>query len=213
MPRPEVLLVKSPKQWEVFLSPIRCEIAQALRCIGPCSAADLATMVDRPADVLYRHLDQLKKAGFVSEVGTRKRGRHHERLFDVTADDFAIDFAGASSDEEREALISTARSFLGTMIKSFEYAANTGNIVLGQADRGSIVKAERNFVINYELSRLPPEKFRKARALMYELKLLMDEARTEAEGPLYASVTVLCPVTRPQRRKKFRQKAGTQSAK
>jgi DNA-binding transcriptional ArsR family regulator len=186
------MYLKSPKQWEVLLSPIRGEIAQALRCIGPCSAAELAKMVDRPADTLYRHLEQLKRAGFVVEHGERKKGRHHERLFDVTADDFAMDFTEITRGEGKQSVHTTAKSFLGTIDKSMKSSLDAGALVMSGA--------ERNFVINYELSWLTPEKFKKARQLMYEIKQLMDEARPKGEGRLYCTLTVMCPVTRSNRR-------------
>lgn len=192
MPRPPVLYIKSPKQWEVFLSPIRGEIAQALRCIGPCSASQLAQMVDRPADTLYRHIDQLKRAGFVIETGERKRGRHVERLFDVAADDFAMDFAEITRGEGRASVQKTARAFLGTVSKTVGDSLEAGALEMREA--------ERNFVMNYELSRLTPERFKKARALMYQIKVLMDESRTRDEGALYCTLTVMCPVTRSRRR-------------
>jgi hypothetical protein len=48
MARQPVLYVRSPKQWETILAPIRTEILQGLRCLGPCSAGELAEMLDRP---------------------------------------------------------------------------------------------------------------------------------------------------------------------
>lgn len=69
-----------------------------------------------------------------------------------------------------------------------------------EAGELEIAGQHRNFVLNYELSWLTPEKFKKARALMYQLKQLMDESRPEGEGRLYCSITVLSPVTRAKRR-------------
>lgn len=192
MPRPEVLYVESPKQWEVLLSPVRRELVQALRCLGACTAAQMARMLDRPADTLYRHLEKLKLAGFVVEVGERKKGRHHERLFDVTADDFAMNFSDINSTDGHAAVSSTARAYLGAISTSIDDSLEAGALELAEG--------HRNFVINYELSWLTPEKFKKARALMYQIKLLMDEARPKREGRLYCSITAMCPVTRVKRR-------------
>ncbi len=191
MARQPVLRVRSPKQWEVFLAPVRRELVQGLRCLGPCSAAELARMLDRPADTLYRHLEAMKVAGFVVETGERKKGRHHERLFDLTADDFAIDFSDMSSPEGRQAVALTADVFLGSVAKMVAESAEANELVLPNPDP--------NFVLNYELSWLTPEDFKRARALMYQLKLLMDGARPKRAGRLYASITVLTPVTRKKR--------------
>ncbi|MFN5946604.1 MAG: winged helix-turn-helix domain-containing protein [Phycisphaerae bacterium] len=191
MARVPVMRVTSPKQWEVALTPIRSEIVQGLRCLGPCSAAELGKMLDRPADTLYRHLEALQRAGYVVETGTRKRGRHVERLFDLTADDFAMGFADASSPVGRQGIVRTGEAFLDAMQRALEGSAMAGELQLPNP--------EPNFVINYEVSWLKPEDFRKARALMYQIKQLMDGARPTRDGRLYASITVMCPVTRKQR--------------
>ncbi|MDX2017074.1 MAG: helix-turn-helix domain-containing protein [Planctomycetota bacterium] len=192
MPRPRFLSIQSPKQWEVILSPVRGELVQALRCIGPCSTSELAEMLDRPADTLYRHLDALKRAGFVIESGERVRGTHHERLFDLTADDFKMGFAAdAHSSEGQQGIAATARAFLGTMTDTIERSAEAG--VLELPPPGP------NLLLNYEVSWLTPAEFKKARALMFQLKQLMDKARPRRAGKLYASVAALCPVTRKRR--------------
>jgi predicted transcriptional regulator len=191
MARQPVLYVRSPKQWETILAPIRTEILQGLRCLGPCSAGELAEMLDRPADTLYRHIELLLQAGFVVETGERKKGRHVERLFDLTADDFAMDFVDTQSPEGRAGLNRTAKAFLGTMARAFDDSASSGTLNLPRPDP--------NFVLNYEVSWLTTEDFKKARALMYQLKVLMDEARVRREGKLYASITGLCPITRKRR--------------
>ena len=66
------MMVRSPEAWRVLISPVRAEIAEALRLLGPCSMAELAAAIDRPADSLYQHLELLQKAGFVVQAGFRK---------------------------------------------------------------------------------------------------------------------------------------------
>lgn len=149
-------------------------------------------MIDRPADLLYRQLEKLKAAGFVVETGVRKRGRHAERLFDVAADDFGIDFQSASGDAEASALVATGRSLCTGAARTVEDSARAGALRINGADR--------NFVINYEVSWLSPPQYQRVRALMYQIKQLMDEARAQREGRLYMSMTVVAPVTRRGRR-------------
>lgn len=192
MARPAVLWIKDPARWRVLLSPARMEILQALRCLGPASVAELATLVDRPADLLYRQLEKLKGAGIVVESGVRKRNRHAERLFDVAADDFAIDFDGLQGEPETAAIVETGRSFCTGAQRALEDSATAGALRIKGDDR--------NFVVNYELSWLTPEAFKRVRGLMYQVKQVMDESRGRGEGTLYVSVTVLAPVTRRRRR-------------
>lgn len=192
MSRTPVLSISSPAKWRVLLSPIRSELVQALRCIGPCSVSDLARAVGRPSDLLYRHLGLLERAGFVVQSGARKRGRHVERLVDVTADDFALGLQQLSNKVEQDTVIQTARAFLGTTRKTIEHSARRGALVLDSP--------QRNFILNYELTRLTPAQFREARALVGRLKQIMDDARASAEGELFASVVVITPVVRSSRR-------------
>ena len=46
MKRMPCLLVDSPAQWRVLVSPVRAEIVEALRMLGPCSIADIAGTLD-----------------------------------------------------------------------------------------------------------------------------------------------------------------------
>lgn len=191
MTRPSVRWVQDPEEWRVLLAPARLEIIQALRCVGPCSVAELATMVGRPADLLYRQLVKLEKAGFVVQPGTRKRGRHAERLYDVTAQDFAMAFRDLSTESSARGLSETARSFCNAAAKEVQTSSKTGNLILGEG---------QNFILNYEMSWLAPAQFQAARALLYQVKQLLDQARTQRAGRPFVCVTVLTPVTRRARR-------------
>lgn len=193
MPRPPVMFVKSPSQWRVLLSPVRSEIVQGLRCLGPCSVAELAAALDRPADTLYRHIEQLQAAGFVAQTGQRKRGRHTEQLIDSTADDFAIDFAEASERAAATALMDTSKSFLRSTARGLRDSLAAQQIQLHPDD-------ERNLVLNYEVTWLTPQEFQQYRRLILRLKQLMDRGRTRRQGRLYVTLNVALPIARRRRR-------------
>ncbi len=172
----------------VLAAPARTEIAEALRLLGPCSVAEIATVIDRPADTLYRHIEALRKAGFVREAGLRKVGRNAEQTFDVVAEDFVIDFTGQAGRAENQAIARTANSFLKAMSRAVRDTAQVG---------GLDPRAEtRNISINYELSWLTPEKFQEVRDLIRRLKALMDDGKRRREGRLYMTLAIACPVTR-----------------
>jgi len=195
--------VRSPAAWTILVSPARSEIAEALRLLGPCSVAEVAAAIDRPADTLYRHFDALRKAGFVIDAGLRKAGRNAEQVFDVVADDFVIDFPGASDAAENKAIYRTANSFLKAMGRTVRDTA---------AVRGLDPRPEtRNISINYELSWLTPEKFQEVRALIRRLKAIMDEGKRAREGKLYMTLAIACPVTR-RRNAKPSTRAGKAGA-
>lgn len=188
MPRPQTHPVRDPEAWKVLVSPVRSEIIEAIRLLGPCSIADIAAMLDRPADALYRHIAKLQEGGFVVDAGYRKGERNVEQLFDTVADDFVIDFHDGSGAAENEAIVATANCFLKAM----------GRVVRDSAAARQLdFKPDtRSISINYELAWLTPEKFQEVRALIRRLKALMDESKKKREGRLYMTLAMACPVTR-----------------
>lgn len=175
------------------------EIVQSLRCLGPCSVAELAAMVERPADLLYRQLELLARAGFVRQTGTRKRGRHTERLYDVTADDFRLSFTDLRKDQQAAGLAHTAKVFSGAAYKEVLAAIRAGEVVLGEG---------QNLVLNYELCWLTPQQFQAARELLYQVKQLIDEARPLRQGRPFVFVTIATPRTRKVRRSRDKKAPG-----
>jgi len=191
MKRQPILLVQSPAQWSVLASAVRGEILEALRLLGPCSLADIAQTIDRPADSLYPHLEQLQEAGFVVPAGFRKGARNVEQLIDVVAEDFAIDFHDATGAAENQAIIDTANAFMKASARALRDSA---------AARQLDFRPEtRNLAINYELSWLTNEAFQEVRGLVRRLKQLMDEGKKRREGRLYMSLYIATPVTRRRR--------------
>lgn len=192
MQRKPVVVIDSPAKWKALLSPARSEIMQGLRCIGPCSVAELAAMIDRPADTLYRHLDVLQRAGFVERTGERKRSRHTEQLVDVTGSDFAIGFGQPGDAKSDETLHATSKAFLRSTARTVRDALKAGQLTVQPSTL-------RNFVLNYDVAWLTPERFRQVRGLVKQLKDIMDEGNAERHGRLYVTLTVSSPLVRRPR--------------
>jgi Predicted transcriptional regulator len=188
MPRPKVHTVTSPAAWEVLVAPARAEIAEAIRLLGPCSVAEVAEAIGRPADTLYRHIALLTDAGFLRDAGVRKGERNLERLVDTVADDFVIGFEDGSGADENRAIVATANSFLSAMGRAVRDSAAARQLVFTDKDR--------NISINYELSWLRQEDYHEVRALIRRLKQIMDDGKTRREGRLYMTLAMACPVTR-----------------
>jgi DNA-binding transcriptional ArsR family regulator len=188
MRTPGTVGVTSPAAWSVLMSPVRVEVAEALRLAGPCSIADIARTLDRPADTLYRHVEALRRAGFVREAGLRKGARNIERLFDVTADDFAPAFDGVAPAVQARVITRAGESLLRAAARAIRDSARAETI--------NLRRGARNFSINYELSWLTPESFEEVRALIRRLKKLMDAGKKRREGRLYLTLAVACPITR-----------------
>jgi predicted transcriptional regulator len=186
--RPAVIDITSPRAWRILMSPVRTEIAETLRASGAMSIAELAAAVGRPADTLYRHVEQLKAAGFVVTVGVRKSGRHLEQIIDVAADDFRLELADARGEQENQAVVDTVRAFGRAAERAARDAAAAREL---RFDGPS-----RNIAINYELGWLTPERFQEVRALVRRLKTIMDDAKAAREGRLYMTLVIACPVAR-----------------
>jgi DNA-binding transcriptional ArsR family regulator len=159
-----------------------------MRIAAPCSIAEIAEILDRPADTLYRHVEKLVRAGIVLQSGVRRRGRRFEQLFDLVADDFRFGFRDGSGRAANKAFEECANSFLKSTMRAVRDSARAGQLVAKDD--------ERNLAIVYELGRLTPAAFREVRALVTRIKELLDEGKRSPEGRLYLSLSVLTPVTR-----------------
>ena len=188
MARAHRKFVVSPEQWKLLLSPVRAEVAEALRLLGPSSIADIADILDRPADGLYPHVRALVSAGFVTTAGSRKLGRHVETLYDVVADDFVIDFADNTGSAENDAIVATGLSFMNAMSRTLRDAADA-RVLEFHPDH-------RNISMNYELAWLTPEDFRLVRDLIARLKAVMDAGKARRTGRLYMTLAMAVPVVR-----------------
>ena len=187
MPRRPLHAVSSPESWSLLVAPVRAEVVEAIRLLGPCSVAEIAAAIDRPADAIYKHLEPLEKAGFIVEAGFRKTGRNAERLVDVVAEDFVVDFRGRSA-AENKAIVGMTNSFLKAVGRAVRDSAEAGQLELAPE--------RRTIIVNYELGRLTPERYEEVRGLVRRLKAIMDEGKRSPEGRLYMTLAVATPVTR-----------------
>lgn len=188
MARPRLHPIASPKTWSLLVAPARIEIVEAMRMLAPCAIAEIAAVLDRPADTLYRHVEKLVDAGLVVTAGVRRSGRRFEQVYDLVADDFTFGFKDGSGRAANRAFEECAQSFL----------KSTGRAVRDSAAAGQLVASddERNLVINYELGWLTPEGFTELRALMLRAKAIMDEGKRRREGRLFLALMIATPVTR-----------------
>ncbi|MBY0261385.1 MAG: winged helix-turn-helix domain-containing protein, partial [Phycisphaerales bacterium] len=159
--RPPVLEVTDPEQWKICSTPIRLEIIDSLRALAPCTIRQIAADLGRPAPTLYKHIETLEKAGFVTRPGFRKSGRHVEQLVDLAADNFRIDFQ-RNGGAEHEALVATARSFMNAGYSAISDAAAAGAL--------KVTPEALNVLLAYGLGRLTPDDFREIRALLGKMR-------------------------------------------
>jgi DNA-binding transcriptional ArsR family regulator len=206
----------APSAWSVLMSPIRNEVAEALRILGPSSVAEIAEIIDRPADTLYRHLEILQEAGLVQAVGFRKLGRNAEQVFELTARDFVADFSGVSRSLENRTLhraisnllkatdrtvrdAAAAQALYGPLTATVATAAATVGSVASDPTRAGVAPPafERpNLSLTYELGWLTPAGHQEVRALLERIKEIMAVGRGQPGSCLYMTLAVVSPVVR-----------------
>ena len=184
--RPEIHDVTDAATWKLVMSPVRCEICEALRTLGPCAIRDVAEFLDRPADTLYRHVAQLEEVGIVVDAGTRRRGRHVERLLDLVADDVRPAFDPTSGPDEMATLVHAIETSMDVTRRAVR---ETGDLQAFRIDEES-----RNVVLSWEFGWLRQEDVNEARELVLRLKALMDEGKRRREGRPFMWLGVLTEV-------------------
>src|SRR3954463_6659873 len=74
------LPIADARQIRALASPIRQDILDAVTAIGPCSVAQLAVALGKPADGLYYHIRRLLDVGLLMEVAADGGGGADLRL-------------------------------------------------------------------------------------------------------------------------------------
>jgi DNA-binding transcriptional ArsR family regulator len=199
MSRPAIHRIANPKAWTVLVAPVRIEVVEVMRMIAPCSIAEIATALDRPADTLYRHLEKLKRAGAVVEAGVRRIGRRVEQVYDLVADDFRVDFKDGSGRTANKAYNDTMQSIIKVASRTARDSSAAGQL-LG-------VGEERNIMGKIEHAWLTQEQFIELRELMMKVKSFMDAHKSHREGRLYLAALIAMPVTRKRGAKRAAESA------
>ncbi|MFM2164119.1 MAG: hypothetical protein RL325_556 [Planctomycetota bacterium] len=196
MPRPPIHHLANPKAWSVIVAPVRLEIVEAMRMVAPCSIAELAESLDRPADTLYRHIEKLKRAGVVVDAGTRRAGRRVEQVYDLVADDFRIGFKDITERAANKAYNETMQSIFKIASRTTRDSASACQLV-GMGE-------ERNVVGKIEHAWLTHAEFVALREILMRAKQFMDDRKGRREGRLYLAAFVAVPVTRKRGAKRKR---------
>jgi DNA-binding transcriptional ArsR family regulator len=191
---PNLHRLKDIKAFSVLIAPIRIEIAEMLRCMGPCTMSQLAQQLARPADTLYRHMRMLEKAGLVTSTTIRQAGKRSEAMYQFVADDITLGFP--PDRKGQAALLGMSNNFFRAATKAIKDSAGAQRLRFGDLPPG----VAPNLSILYELGWLTPDGVRRARALLAELKQLLDEGKRSGQGELFLSVAALTPVTRTHTR-------------
>lgn len=191
MARKALHRVTDPAVWKTLLAPVRAEIIETMRMLGPCGIADVARQLDRPADSLYRHFEKLVATGVVIEKGTRPTGRRKERVYDLLADDFRADFATADRSAVTDAYLTTAKTILTMSARTFRAAAAAGELVGLGLDRPCTTRAF------FEHVWLTPADFDELNRRFRDLNAFLNSKKTRSPSTRLQLVAVLtAPIVR-----------------
>jgi len=185
MSRLKTMAVTSPKAWVTMTAPVRLEMLEALRLLGPCAIADIATMLDRPADALYRHMDKLVRLGAVRELEQRKVGRRLERTYDVV---IHPGFRDGGSKAANQAYDHTVKVICKIAGRASRDAAESGQLKFSAEARTLAALVHHGW--------LTPSEFARARELLMELQALLGAGRRRPDARLYVIASMLLPVVR-----------------
>ena len=191
MPRKPVHVITDPAVWKTLIAPVRAEIIETLRMLGPCGIADVARQLDRPADSLYRHFEKIVATGVVVETGTRPTGKRIERVYDLIADDLGARFKGASSRAVNDAYLTTAKTVLKMSARTFRDAAAAGELVGLGLDKPCSTRAF------FEHVWLTPADFETLNTLFGKLNAFLNSKKTRTADTRLHLVSVLAaPIVR-----------------
>ena len=201
MTRPAIHMITTPKSWAVLTAPVRLEIVEAMRITAPCSIAEIAEALDRPADTLYRHIEKLRRAGIVVDAGARRSGRRIEQVYDLVADDFRIGFRDITERAANKAYNETMQSIFKIASRTARDSASACQLI-GMGE-------ERNVVGKIEHAWLTQAEFGALRDILMRAKQFMDDRKGRRDGRLYLAAFVAMPVTR----KRGAKRRGSDGAK
>ena len=191
MPRKPLHVITDLRVWRVLCAPVRMEIIETMRMLGPCGIADVARQLDRPADTLYRHVRKLVACGVLVEAGSRPAGTRTERVYDIVADDIATRYRNADPHALSETYLTTAESILKITSRTFRRAAAAGELI------GSVPGRKRTTRLFFEHVWLTPDDATALDEKLVELVRFLGTKKTRREDTRLQLVSVLtAPIVR-----------------
>jgi|JI10StandDraft_1071094.scaffolds.fasta_scaffold313588_2 DNA-binding transcriptional ArsR family regulator len=172
-------------------APQRMQVIQACAAIGPCSIAEIAEHTGRAADSLYRHVGLLERHGLVVRAGSRKKGRHTERLYDLAADFLKMRLGKRLSPADRKLIHSTGAAISRGVVRELGRSLREADIYLDGP--------KENLFLTQQMVWFRPEDLKAFRAIVRALDRLSDRCRTPRGGVLFSTFLTAFPV--PQRRR------------
>ena len=181
--------IEDLEQIRALASPVRQGIVDALEAVGPASVAELAEVLDAPADGLYYHLRILKRRGLVVEQPRSARDGRPQATFDVAGRPTLIRYT-PHSPQRNAAIAQVVGSMLRSALRAFRRSLGPDAVVEGP--RRSLWAGRRT-------ARLTPDGLQEVNSLIGRLTEVLEEGRGRNEGQLYSFTFALSPLARGRR--------------
>jgi DNA-binding transcriptional ArsR family regulator len=188
--RAKTVLVKGARMWAAVASAVRVEMIEQLRVAGPCSVAELADLMDRPADGLYHHLRLLESVGIIDRIGERDAGTRKEALFDLAAErlSFDADFRSGRGAKRYERV---AAALLRSVDRRVTGALAAGGLEVEGPAKSLWMRIETSWLDDAELARVNEH--------LMAVEDILARARTQRHGRMFSFGIFVCPVVRTGR--------------
>ncbi|MCA8960203.1 MAG: helix-turn-helix transcriptional regulator [Planctomycetes bacterium] len=182
-PRPR--RVETREQWEALTSPVRYDIVDLLRSIGPSSVTDLAKHMGRPADSLYYHLKKLQSVELVRQCGTRQRMGQSEAIFEIAGD--GIDPGDPRDPQQRPFVAQLLSAVLRMTERDVKGAIARDDIVLDGEDKNLYGRRDLAWLDRRDLARVNRH--------LAAIGEIIESGRRSRKGELFALTTFLTRLT------------------
>ncbi|MFN8572096.1 MAG: helix-turn-helix domain-containing protein [Gemmatimonadaceae bacterium] len=176
--------IRRPEQLAVLESAVRQEILDTMQAAGPLSAAEISSLMGRPADALYYHLKELLRVKLIVIHETRATVRRDEVVYDLAGHPMVLEYP-PRREGPAHPLARLVRSMLRTAERDFQSAVGTP---AARADG-----ERRNLWAGRRYAWLSPRDFRRVNKLLDELTDIMTTAREPEHGELCTMTLVLAP--------------------
>jgi predicted transcriptional regulator len=88
----DVFLISKEEDFDLICSPVRASVLEMLVAFGPMPVREIAERMGRSATLIHHHVGILYRGGLLREHEREKRGKHVERIFALTTEDWRYDF-------------------------------------------------------------------------------------------------------------------------
>ena len=170
--------------------PLRVEMIEQIRNLGPVSIAQLARQMDRSPNSLYYHVRALAKAGVLVVRGSRRGVRRSEAVYDLAATRIAMACSTASP-ADREAAIRNVSALLRLAGREFRRAIDSTDAVSSGLPRNICGRRFRAWLRDQDLIRV--------NRLLDRIDRILVQANKRRKGRPFALTTVLVPLARKPR--------------